>query len=128
SAMTPAFLWHFVLIFTGRDRSLRPWLIVVYVAAALFTLGTAGALVSRTLKDYVDGHVWNYIYLAAFFPFFLLSFRLVALRRREVHTDVERNAANFVAFGIGVAVVMGFTELVHGMWPRVVALGHVGSV
>ena len=128
SAMTPAFLWHFVLVFTGRDQTLRPWLVVVYVAACLFTISTAGAFVSGTLADYVDGNAWNLVYLGVFFPFFLLSFRLVSLRRREVQTVVERNAANFVAFGIAVAVVMGFTELVHRFWPRIPPLGHVGSV
>jgi two-component system, NtrC family, sensor histidine kinase HydH len=128
SAMAPAFLWHFVLVFTGRERTLRLWLILVYIASGIFTLSTAGALFSKALDAYVDGHVWNTIYLCVFFPFFLLSFRLVSLRRREVRTAVEQNAANFVAFGIAVAVVMGFTELVHGMWPRVIPLGHVGSV
>jgi len=128
SAMSPAFLWHFVLVFTGRDQTLRKWLVVVYIAAGLFTLSTAGALFFDPLKAYVDGHVWNLIYLAVFFPFFLLSFRLVSLRRREVQTTLERNAANFVAFGIAVAVVMGFTELVHRFLPRIPPLGHVGSV
>jgi two-component system, NtrC family, sensor histidine kinase HydH len=128
SAMSPAFLWHFVLVFTGRERTLRKWLIFVYVAAGLFTLSTAGAFVSRHLEAYVEGHVWNYIYLAVFFPFFLLSFRLVSLRRAEVQSAIERNAANFVAFGIAVAVVMGFTELVHAFWPSVPPMGHVGSV
>src|SRR5258706_7399700 len=128
SSMVPAFLWHFVLVFTGRDRSLRVWLVLVYAASAVFTFGTAGAFVSPRLDDLVSGHVWNLLYLAVFFPFFLLSFRLVSLRRREVQTAVERNAANFVAFGIAVAVVMGFTELVHRFWPWVYPLGHVGSV
>ncbi|MBI3854112.1 MAG: hypothetical protein HY293_00310 [Planctomycetes bacterium] len=128
SAMAPAFLWHFVLVFTGRDQTLRTWLILVYVAAGFFTLSTAGAFASRTLMTYVDGSLWNAIYLAVFFPFFLLSFRLVYLRRREVQTAVERNAANFVALGIAVAIVMGFTELVHRFVPWVEPLGHVGSV
>jgi signal transduction histidine kinase len=128
SAMTPAFLWHFVLVFTGRDVTLRIWLVVVYVAAAIFTLSTAGALVSRALRDYVNGNTWNQIYLAVFFPFFLISFRLVFVRRREVQTVVERNAANFVTFGIAIAVVMGFTELVHRFWSWLPPLGHVGSV
>lgn len=128
SAMAPAFLWHFVLVFTGRDRSLRVWLVVVYVASAVFTLSTAGAFVSQDLRTYVDGHAWNLVYLGVFFPFFLVSFRLVHLRRREMHTSVERNANNFVGFGIGVAVVMGFTELVHRFWEWIPALGHAGSV
>jgi len=97
SAMSPAFLWHFVLVFTGRDRTLRKWLVAVYVASALFTACTAGALASDLLKEFVDGDAWNLIYLAVFFPFFLLSFRLVSLRRNEVRTAVEQNAANFVA-------------------------------
>src|SRR6185436_6891800 len=59
SAMIPGFLWHFVLAFTGRDQTLRPWLIAVYVASGLFTLATAGALVSKPLLEMVDGRVWN---------------------------------------------------------------------
>src|SRR5262245_12726479 len=105
SAMAPGFLWHFVLIFTGRDQALRPWLIAVYIASALFTLSTAGALFSNLLLTYVDGRFWNVIYLAVFFPFFLISLRLVFLRRRDVQTPVERNAVNFVGMAIAVAVV-----------------------
>jgi len=49
-----------------------------------------------------------------------------------VQTQVERNAVNFVAFGLAVAVVMGFTEVAKpwfkslnlGHW----SLGHVGSL
>jgi signal transduction histidine kinase len=128
SAMAPAFLWHFILVFTGRDQSLRPWLIAVYVASGLFTIGTAGAFFSDRIQDYVDGRVWNVIYLAVFFPFFLLSLRLVFLRRKELPSGVERNAVNFVAMALAVAVVMGFTELVHrfALWIR--PIGHVGSV
>ena len=128
SAMAPAFLWHFVLVFTGRDQSLRTWLIIVYVAAGLFTIGTAGAIVSDTLFAYVDGWLWNVIYLTVFFPFFLLSLRLVFLRRREVQTSVERNAVHFVAMALAVAVVMGFTELVHRFATGIPPLGHVGSI
>ena len=128
SSMSPAFLWHFVLVFTGRDRSLRALLGAVYLAGGLFTLSTAGALVSPRLDAYVQGDLWNLIYLGVFFPFFLVSLPLVQLRKREVATGVERNAANFVSFGIGVAILMGFTELVHRFWPGLPALGHVGSL
>jgi signal transduction histidine kinase len=127
SSAAPAFLWHFVLVFTGRDRSLRGSLIGVYVLTVLFGLSTAGALVSPAFEAYVEGPVWNLIYLVVFFPFFIASFVLVLIRRREVQTTVERNAANFVVFGLGVGVVMGFTELVHRFW-GLPALGHVGSV
>src|SRR5215831_4297654 len=96
SAMAPGFLWHFVLVFTARDQSLRTWLILVYVASGLFTLSTVGAFFSRYLLDYVDGSLWNAIYLTVFFPLFVLSIPLVLHRRREVQTAVERNAVNFV--------------------------------
>ena len=127
SSASPAFLWHFVLIFTGRDRSLRPWLIGVYVLTILYGLSTAAALVSPACEEYVRGPLWNLIYLVVFFPFFIASFILVSKRRREVQSSVERNAVNFVAFGIAVAVIMGFSELMHRFW-TLPALGHVGSV
>ena len=127
SASSPAFLWHFVLVFTGRDRSLRAWLIGVYVLTGIYGLSTAAAFVSPACEAYVNGPVWNLIYLVVFFPFFLVSLRLVYVRRGEVQQGVERNAANFVLFGIAVAVVTGFTELVHRFW-GLPALGHVGSI
>src|SRR5262245_9397447 len=128
SAMAPGFLWHFVLVFTGRDRTLRPWLILIYVASGLFTICTAGALFSEVLFGYVDGAVWNVIYLTVFFPIFLLSFGLVYQRRREVQTAVERNAADFVMMAIAVAVIMGFSELVHRFATWIPPMGHVGSI
>ena len=128
SSMSPAFLWHFVLVFTGRDRALRVWLALVYTATALFTLSTAGSFVSPVLDAFVSGSLWNLVYLGAFFPLFIISIPLIYLRKREVHTSVERNAANFVAFGIAVAILMGFTELVHRFWSWIPPLGHVGSV
>ena len=127
SSTAPAFLWHFVLVFTGRDRSLKGWLLGVYLLTVVYGLSTAAALFSPACEVYVRGPVWNLIYLGVFFPFFLLSLRLVYIRRREVQTPFERNATNFVAFGIAVAVITGFTELVHRFW-ALPALGHVGSV
>jgi signal transduction histidine kinase len=127
SSASPAFLWHFVLVFTGRDKNLWLWLVGVYALTFLFCLSTAAALVWHPCEVYVRGSVWNLIYLGVFFPFFIAAFVLAWIRRREVQTPVERNAVNFVVFAIGVAIVMGFTELVHRFW-GFPALGHVGSV
>src|SRR4051812_24242586 len=97
SSAAPAFLWHFVLVFTGRDRSRRGWLYAVYALTGIFAAATAAAPVSPFCAAFVSGGTWNLVYLAVFFPVFLASFRLVSLRGREVQTSVERNAANFVA-------------------------------
>lgn len=132
SAAAPAFLLHFVLVFTGRDLGLRRWLIALYIVCGLFTAVTASGLAWKVLEDFVRGHSWNFVYLTVFFPIFIICLRLVLLRKREVQSPVERNAVNFVAFGLGVAVVMGFTESAKpwieeagfGHW----SLGHVGSL
>ena len=68
SSMAPAYLWHFVLVFTHREQTMRRWLIALYVATALFTLTTAGALFIRFFASYVDGRVWNITYLVVLFP------------------------------------------------------------
>ncbi len=127
SSLAPAFLWHFVLVFVHRERSLRRWLAALYAATAAFTLMTAGALFSATLARYVDGKGWNITYLVTLFPFLVWSFLLVDRRRREVETPVERNAANFVAVGIAVGAFTGLTELTAILLPAVPRLGHVGS-
>jgi signal transduction histidine kinase len=132
SAAAPAFLLHFVLVFTGRDLSLRRWLVAMYLVTGLFTAVTAAGLAEGPFRNFVTGSNWNLIYLVVFFPIFLVCFRLVLLRKKEVQTPVERNAVNFVAFGLAVAVIMGFTEVMRpwfeawnlGHW----RLGHVGSL
>jgi signal transduction histidine kinase len=129
SSLAPSFLWHFVLVFTGRDRSLRPWLLLVYALSGAFALVTAAALRRPSpFTDFVFGDAWNIVYLSAFMPLLVLCLALVGIRRREVQTPVERNAANFVLLGTGVAIVMGFTQLVHRFWLWVPGLGHIGSV
>ncbi|HEX7900764.1 MAG TPA: ATP-binding protein [Planctomycetota bacterium] len=127
SSLAPAFLWHFVAVFTQRERRLRRWTIGLYVATAVFTLMTAGALVSVRLREAVDGAAWNIAYLIVFFPFFLASLEVVRRRRGEVETPVERNALMFVAAGIAAGAFTGFTELVHILKPAIPRLGYIGS-
>jgi signal transduction histidine kinase len=129
SSLAPSFLWHFVLVFTGRDRSLRPWLYGVYALSGAFALATVAALWRPSpFADFVFGDAWNIVYLSVFMPLLAACLVLVEIRRRGVQTPVERNAANFVLLGTGVAIVMGFTQLVHRFWISVPGLGHIGSV
>ena len=127
--MAPAFLWHFVLIFSRRDRKLRGWLIALYAVTAVFTLSTAGAFVfpDSVLDEFVRGLWWNLGYLGVLFPFLIWSFILVRRRYYEVDTTVERNAALVVALGIAVGTFTGMTELVAFIQPAVPRLGHVGG-
>jgi signal transduction histidine kinase len=128
SSMAPAFLWHFVLVFVHKERRHRKWLVVLYAATGVFTLMTAGALVSPALRDFVDGKVWNLTYLAVLFPFLVWSFLLVRARLREVETSVERNALLFVAVGIFAGTLTGLTDLTKALGSPIPKLGHVGSV
>jgi signal transduction histidine kinase len=131
SSMAPGFLWHFVLVFVHRERSLRRWMIGLYAASALFTLSTAGALVSGWLARWVGGAGWNLTYLVVLFPFLIASVVLVGRRKREVETAVERNALNFVMLGILVGTFTGLVDLVQILIPdesRFPKLGNIGSV
>lgn len=130
SSMAPAFLWHFVLVFVHKERALRSWIHALYAATGLFTLSTAGALVSEALAGYVNGIAWNMTFLAVLFPFLVASFVLVFSRRKEVDSAVERNALNFVALGIAVGTLTGVADLSHVLrgiddeWK----VGNVGSL
>ncbi len=113
SSMAPAFLWHFVLVFVRKERTLRASMVALYGATGLFTLSTAGAFVSEALAAYVDGIAWNLTFLGVLFPFLVASFALVFLRRKDVDSAVERNALNFVALGIAVGTLTGIADLSH---------------
>jgi len=128
SSMAPAFLWHFVLVFTHREQSHRKWMLFLYGATALFTLTTAGSLFVKSLESFVDTRGWNLTYLIVLFPFLVWSFVLVRGRMRELDRPVERNALAFVAVGIAMGALTGFTDLTHLLWNRIPKLGYLGSV
>jgi len=130
SSMTPAFLWHFVLVFVHRERALHRWRTALYAVTAVFTAMTAGALVSGTLARWVRGGSWNVTYLVVLFPFLVWSIVLVARRKGEVETAVERNALNFVMLGILVGTLTGLVDLIQILLPEDdrFKLGHVGSI
>ena len=128
SSMAPAYLWHFVLVFTHRETSMRKWMIALYAATAVFTLTTAGALFFGSFQAFVDRPIWNVTYLVVLFPFLIWSFFLVQGRMREVDRPVERNALAFVAVGIALGALTGFTDLTNILWDRIPKLGYVGSV
>ncbi len=128
SSMAPAFLWHFVLVFARREISHRKWMIFLYAATAIFTLSTAGSLFIGWLGRFVDGREWNLTYLLVLFPFLVWSFLLVRGRMRELDRPVERNALAFVAVGIAMGALTGFTDLTHILWEPIPRMGYVGSV
>lgn len=128
SSLAPAFLFHFVLVFTRRDRHLRTWGLAMYALSGLLAISTAGAFTLAILQAWVDSRWWNAAYLTLLFPFLLASLLLVARRRREVENRLERNAANFVAFGIAVGALTGFSDLLAAFGSPIPFLGHVGSL
>jgi signal transduction histidine kinase len=128
SSMAPAFLWHFVLLFTHRELSHRKWMFFLYAATAAFTISTAGSLLIDGFDRFVAGRMWNITYLVVLFPFLVWSFMLVRGRMREVDRPIERNALAFVAVGIAVGALTGFTDLTNLIWNRIPRLGYVGSV
>src|ERR1041384_647614 len=128
SSMAPAYLWHFVLLFTRREQSMRKWMVALYTATALFSLSTAAALFSATFRGFVDKTLWNVTYLVVLFPFLIWSFLLVRGRMMEVDRPIEHNALAFVAVGIAAGAATGFTDLIHILVPEIPKLGYLGSV
>lgn len=128
TSMVPAFLWHFVVLFVRRERSLRAWVAVLYAASGVFALSTAAAFFLEPFEAFVRGIVWNILYLAVLFPFLVASLLLVRSRYHEIHSRVERNAVLFVAAGIAVGTLTGLTDLTYALFGIIPPLGHVGTV
>jgi signal transduction histidine kinase len=128
SSIAPAFLYHFILLFTRREKLLKTWGAVLYAVSALFTGMTAAAFVDRTLGEWVQSQIWNLTYLALLFPFLIASLLLLRLRHREVESDLERNAINFVSFGIVVGALTGLSDLAKILGNPLPFVGHIGSL
>ncbi len=129
SSMAPAFLWHFVLVFVRRERAFRRWIILLYGFTAVFTLTTAGALLSPALREFVRGERWNILYLVALFPFLIGSLVLLRSRRLQAARRQARQRVAMAAPGESVviasssnlAVVVQFSPAIGR--PRVTAKG-----
>ncbi|MBI2931808.1 MAG: hypothetical protein HYY16_09165 [Planctomycetes bacterium] len=128
SSLAPAFLWHFVVVFCRRERAMGKWVVALYTATAPFALSTAGAIASPWLQSFVDGVAWNLAYLFALFPFLVWSAFVVSARRREVRSELERNALNFVVVGIAIGTLTGMADLVVILGSPLPFLGHIGSL
>lgn len=126
TGMAPAFMFHFVCVFVGARR--RPWLILVYSLSASLALSSPVALISRPVREFVDGPFWNILYLTFLVPFFVWGMAMVVSALRKSQSEAERSRLRYVLAAAGIGVLTGMTDLVQILGISLPPLGHLGCV
>lgn len=114
SSLTPALALHVVLVFIGRTRVYRKWLLAVYVA-------------SMGLAAFATTDAWSMALLALAAVVLLATTGLIISYRFRAPDRAERARADLVLVAFVVGTVVTSTDV----WPPelgVPRLGHVGSL
>ena len=127
SPLTPAFAFHFVLVFVGRARELRR---LVWAGYALFTalaVSSVAAFGLEPARDWVESDAWSYCFLALELPLLLFGTALLARHARVAAEQAERIRARLLIAAIAIGAALGSTELSQELFD-LPALGSVGSL
>jgi signal transduction histidine kinase len=135
TGMVPAVMFHFISALTGAKNN-RRWIVADYLFCIPFTLSGPLALMHKRIKNFVDGDIWNVLFMILLFASLIASTLLLraAIRRAGSKSDKSRFA--YVLVAAWIACLAGGTDLLHPQKPgnflpqnsAIPELGHVGAV
>ena len=128
SGMAPAFMFHIVNALVRPDRRKTFWIILAYLFSALLAFSSPLALLHSGVQAFVDGIVWNILYVVLLVPYLLSSIFMVSNAIRKAQTKEEKGRLRYILVAFIIAVVTGLTDLVQAMNIPVPPLGHLGCV
>jgi signal transduction histidine kinase len=128
SGMAPALMFHIVNALVGTEREKTFWIILAYLFASLLALSSPLALLHSGIKAFVDGVVWNIVYVILLIPYLLSSVLMVLNAYRRARTREEKGRLRYILVAFIIAVVTGITDLVQALNIPIPPLGHLGCV
>jgi signal transduction histidine kinase len=86
------------------------------------------ALLHSGIRAFVDGVVWNILYVVCLVPYLLSSVFMVSNAIRRAQTEEEKGRLRYILVAFIIAVATGMTDLVQALNIPVPPLGHLGCV
>jgi signal transduction histidine kinase len=128
SAMAVAFMFHFICALERSIVKRQGWILAAYIGALFFAVSSPMALYSDRVAVFVDGIVWNILFMVVLLPFIISGLVILGHCLVKAETKEERNRWAFTLSAILITVIAGLTDLVQKFQFPIPPLGHLGSV
>ncbi|HTY63431.1 MAG TPA: ATP-binding protein [Acidobacteriota bacterium] len=127
TGMIPAVMFHFVnaLVEPGKNRI---WIGIAYVLCLPLALSAPVALMDARVRAFVDGPLWNVLFILLLFPLFSVSIGLLVRAIRRATSRSEANRLRYILIAACIACFSGLTDLLQIFAAPVPPLGHLGSL
>jgi len=128
SGMAPAFMFHIVNALVRPDRKKTFWIVLAYLVSGFLAFSSPLALLHSGIRAFVDGVIWNILYVVFLVPYLLSSVFMVSNAIRRAQTEEEKGRLRYILVAFIIAVATGITDLVQALNIPVPPLGHLGCV
>jgi len=127
SPWTSPLALHFVLVFVGRRRAYRHWLVLAYLGAAAISIPSLVCLLSPRVPMW-RGPTWDGAMIALAIPTMGAALVLLTIHLRRASDPNERARARLLLSSIALATTLGLTELINVIAPWVPSLSAIGML
>jgi signal transduction histidine kinase len=127
TGMVPAVMFHFICALAGRANS-HGGIAAGYILCLPLTLSSPLALWHSGIRSFVDGPVWNVLFLILFSSSFVASILILKIAIRGAKSKSDKNRFRYVLAAVWIACFCGATDLLQIFKVPLPPLGHVGTV
>jgi signal transduction histidine kinase len=127
TGIIPAVMFHFVNSLIGPAKN-RPWIIVAYVLCSPLVLSSAFVWWRPQVRAFVDGSLWNVLYIMVLLPYFTAGVVILATAMKRAKSKNEMSRLRYILIAACIAAASGLTDLLQIFHVPVPPLGHLGSV
>jgi signal transduction histidine kinase len=127
TGMVPAVMFHFISALAGLTNN-RRWIVADYILCTPFALSGPLALRHAAIKAFVDGDVWNVLFIILLFSSLMASTLILRRAIGEAKSKVDKSRFRYVLVAAWIACFAGGTDLLHTLNMAIPKLGHVGTV
>ncbi len=129
TGMAPAVMLHFICSLAGFPLK-RRLLLAGYVLCLPLTISSPLALKYPKVQDFVEGDVWNALYLAMLFASFAASNFVLGRAINGAASKGEKSRFRYVLIAVWIACFACSTDLLQSnhIPLRIPPLGHLGTV
>ncbi|MFC1609677.1 ATP-binding protein [Myxococcota bacterium] len=125
SPIGPPLVFHFVTVFVGRSRKLRPVVIAAFAGFGVLSLWSASGFFGSELVELIDRKVWwSNTFLVLLGPTVAATVALLVSHLRRATTFTEQMSTRLLIAAVIVGNLLGATEL----WEQVFPAGGLGNV
>lgn len=127
TGIIPAVMFHFINALS-RPIYNGAWVIVAYAMCLPLVMSSALALRYPGVRAFVDGPLWNVLYLMLLVPFFTAGVVILTMAMKRAKSKSEMSRFRYILIAAGIAAASGTTDLLQIFNAPVPPLGHLGSV